>query len=698
MFKNKMSFLLMAIFFSAVFFQPTQIFGLGTCSPAPVGLVAWYPGDGNAFDIRGGNNGVPRLSTTYAPGRFGQAFQFSSSNGSANTQVNVPDSPALRLSNSLTIEAWIKPTAPGAPDNPILVKGDLSSGGSQPYSILFVNAAPNDNRIIFRVGNNSTFDSLVSSANIPLNIYTHIAVTYDGATMTIYINGVFDSSKTTSIGTLNQNSLPLAIGGGAADFNGAIDELLIYNRALSVSDIISPAGKCKPTATVAPGGLAAWFAGDGNANDISGNGDQGTLDGATFAVGKVGQAFRFNGSGGRVLVGNPANLQLQTFTIEGWIKRASSTIVTNNPSDTGYGLIFAYGQGGYGIGIQPDGRLFSTKFGGLITNSTLMITDTNYHHVVVIVSGTSLLFYVDGAGESQTISGQTYTFNTNAAIGARGDDVLNSFYGDIDELSVYNRVLSAAEIQSIVNAGIAGKLKQVSTPTGFAALAEQTRNATNNKAKSLQASADNSDFSPQSVNVIVGDATVTFSGVTTAGATQEIPLDPNVLPPLPSGTWTGLNYDIATSAVYTGTATVCFNLPALAGVFPNLRIYHLENFAWVNRTAASGNTPSNFCTTPLTSLSPFAIVQAVPTAASVSISGRVMIGEDAGLVNATVTMTDSRGSIRTARSSSFGYYRFDEVAVGENYVISISSKRYQFAPQVVFIDEERADLDFSALP
>ncbi|HEY0428438.1 MAG TPA: LamG domain-containing protein, partial [Pyrinomonadaceae bacterium] len=475
-----MSFLLAAIFFGSVFFQAIQTFGLGTCVPAPVGLVAWYPGDGNALDIRGGNNGVPRSSLTYAQGKVGQAFQFSSSNGSANTQVNVADSPALRLLNALTIDAWINPTAPGAPDNPILVKGDLSSAGSQPYSILFVNAAINDNRIIFRVGNNSTFDSLISNANIPLNAYTHIAVTYDGVTMTLYINGVFDASKTTSIGTLNQNPLPLAIGGGAADFNGAVDELSIYNRALSASDIqlifnnSSPSGKCKPTATVAPGGQTAWFAGDGNANDISGNGNNGTLDGATFAVGKVGQAFRFNGNGSRVLVGNAANLQLQTFTIEGWVKRASSTIVTNNPSDTAYGLIFAYGQGGYGIGIQPDGRLFSTKFGGLITNSALMITDTNYHHVSVTVSGTSLLFYVDGVGESQTISSQTYTFNTNAAIGARGDDVLNSFYGDIDELSIYNRVLSPSEIQSIANAGIAGKLKQTLTPTGFEALSKSS--------------------------------------------------------------------------------------------------------------------------------------------------------------------------------------------------------------------------------
>jgi hypothetical protein len=225
-----------------------------TCVAPPSGMVAWYPAEANANDIKGGNNGTPRVSTTYAAGKVGQAFQFSTFNGSASTQVNVADSPSLRLTNGLTIDAWINPNAPGVADNPILVKGNLSSANSQPYSILFVNAGASDNRIIFRVGNASTFDSVVSNSNILLNTYTHVAVTYDGTTMSIYVNGSLDAFKTTTIGTLNQNSLPLAIGGGAADFSGAVDELEIYNRALSQTEIQSVynadnAGKCRTGST-----------------------------------------------------------------------------------------------------------------------------------------------------------------------------------------------------------------------------------------------------------------------------------------------------------------------------------------------------------------------------------------------------------------------------------------------------------------
>ena len=84
-----------------------------------------------------------------------------------------------------------------------------------------------------------------------------------------------------------------------------------------------------------------------------------------------------------------------------------------------------------------------------------------------------------------------------------------------------------------------------------------------------------------------------------------------------------------------------------------------------------------------------------PTAASVTISGRVFAGKGRGLVNATVYLTDSRGETRAARTSTFGYYRFDDVAVGQTVVVTVVSKRYQFTPQVFSITEELTNLDFN---
>ena len=83
-----------------------------------------------------------------------------------------------------------------------------------------------------------------------------------------------------------------------------------------------------------------------------------------------------------------------------------------------------------------------------------------------------------------------------------------------------------------------------------------------------------------------------------------------------------------------------------------------------------------------------------PTAATVTISGRVILPQNIGLTNALVTLTDSRGIARTQRSGNRGVFRFSEVAAGETYVISVSSRRYRFDPQVVNPTQNISDLTF----
>ncbi|MBS1792894.1 MAG: carboxypeptidase regulatory-like domain-containing protein [Acidobacteria bacterium] len=89
--------------------------------------------------------------------------------------------------------------------------------------------------------------------------------------------------------------------------------------------------------------------------------------------------------------------------------------------------------------------------------------------------------------------------------------------------------------------------------------------------------------------------------------------------------------------------------------------------------------------------------QSVPTAARVSISGKVIVGKGSGLRNAAVVLTDEQGNSRTVRTGTFGYFSFDEVEAGQTYIIAVQSKSYQFAPQVVSVQENVTDLDFYAL-
>jgi hypothetical protein len=83
-------------------------------------------------------------------------------------------------------------------------------------------------------------------------------------------------------------------------------------------------------------------------------------------------------------------------------------------------------------------------------------------------------------------------------------------------------------------------------------------------------------------------------------------------------------------------------------------------------------------------------------AAGVEVSGRVTTPDGSGLRNAQVTLTDANGTTRTVLTASAGYYKFDSVAAGSTYTISVASKRYRFQSRKVQVTDNLIDLDFTA--
>ena len=156
---------------------------------------------------------------------------------------------ALNLTNNLSIEAWVKPSFDGV--HYIVSKGisDFSSGH---YGLLQLN-----NKIQFTLGGAA---NVVSTANITPGVYTHVAATYDGASMKLYINGVLDNST-----AYNQSLIPntdtLQIGRlgnpiAMYNFNGEIDELRIWNTAKTATEINNNKNAILPAATA---GLVAYY-------------------------------------------------------------------------------------------------------------------------------------------------------------------------------------------------------------------------------------------------------------------------------------------------------------------------------------------------------------------------------------------------------------------------------------------------------
>jgi hypothetical protein len=245
------------------------------------------------------------------------------------------------------------------------------------------------------------------------------------------------------------------------------------------------------TCTAPPSGLVAWYPGDGNANDIQG-GNNGTLqNGTTFVPGKVGQAFHFNGANQFVQVANTPTLNFaktNSFSIDAWIRTTETvhnifvaTKQLNSVPFTGYGLLIGNGEAPAcdASNPTPPGAGVLTAFLDnaqssfcppdhyLSVRGTTHLNDGQWHHVAMSYDGSSsaagVKLFVDGAAESALVQSDnlgTGSIMSSASftIGSRDNGGV-PFNGDIDEVGVFNRALSASEIQAIVNAGSAGMCK-----------------------------------------------------------------------------------------------------------------------------------------------------------------------------------------------------------------------------------------------
>lgn len=183
------------------------------------------------------------------------------------------------------------------------------------------------------------------SAN-PIGVWSYVALTYDGSRLRLFVDGRQAASQPTT-GTIAAARKPLWLGGNhpfGEFFKGLIDEARVYNRALSDAEI--RADMENPVATGAavqgranvvagsrapphPVGLVAAYAFDEGAGasvaDGSGNGNAGTVTGATWTRGRYGSALRFDGSDDLVRVPPSASLDVGSeLTLSAWIRPAAS--------------------------------------------------------------------------------------------------------------------------------------------------------------------------------------------------------------------------------------------------------------------------------------------------------------------------------------------------------------------------------------
>lgn len=230
-----------------------------SCVTPPFGMVAWLTGDGTAQDISGlDNHGALQNGATYAPGKVGQAFSLQG----VEDGVVINHTPSLG-STAVTIDLWAYPTSYGSNYNRFVEKGGAGANDPGGYSLELNSCSGNvptcangSQKVSFVIWNDTVgpFVVVESINPIPLHTWTHITGVFDGSNLSLYINGVLQGTAPASMGfTTDAVSVGRMLNHTGYDFSGQIDELEIFNRALSQSEIQSivnadSAGKCKPNA------------------------------------------------------------------------------------------------------------------------------------------------------------------------------------------------------------------------------------------------------------------------------------------------------------------------------------------------------------------------------------------------------------------------------------------------------------------
>jgi hypothetical protein len=449
------------------------------------GLVGYWPFDGAdivgtiAYDRSGqGNNGTMTGGPLQIIGQVGQGMKFDGNNDYVS--VNDPGASSLDITGEVTLSAWIKQKSQGSFGD-IVIKGDDGTTTAN-YGIETVN----DQLLFFFSNPTGTYHGLrTTNADFKTNTWYHVAAVYNDAANNIdlYVNGVL-KSETIYVGSPENNSIQtnnrkLYIGWDSVNsgeqFDGTIDDVRVYNRALKADEIKRLYNMGAGARTAAPqqaqltNGLIAYWPFNGtdfnNAGtttyDRSGTGNNGTMGGTPLKViGKLGQGLGFDGSNNYVNISTITDdIASGPFSTAFWFKPAATF---NNASPASQNM--------FSLSSLPSLNDFHVRldnqFGQLVfemwdPSTALASTSTSWiggrwYFVAVTYTDTgskTMTIYIDGQSENSR-AGPTRGSNLSptAFIGQLYDGTLK-FNGTIDDVRVYNRCLGADEVKRLYNMG-----------------------------------------------------------------------------------------------------------------------------------------------------------------------------------------------------------------------------------------------------
>ncbi|GMV40688.1 MAG: hypothetical protein AMXMBFR64_24040 [Myxococcales bacterium] len=433
----------------------------------PAGVRAYLPLDGSLVDVSGTTD-VTGSQVTFTPAKRNNGAQLS---GGTTTQW-IRLAPSVFTGNTFSIAMWIRPTSSGR----YVVSRSGSAG---------------DNAITLGLSEVLIQQSGVSIPSPPLNQWTHYAVTYNGSIARIYFNGSEVATYTVSVSSFaftsdlwlgqEQDCANGCLDAGQA-YSGLMDEVVVYARALSpaevqtVRDVTAAVGSgstssdiqaldiptavriggdvvgAKPvpltqTTPLPTSGIVAHVPFEGSATDVSGKGTSVVGTSLSYTSGYKGQAASFPGgnttSAVRVATGA---LPGSTFTVAFWLRPTANGkyVLSRTDGSNDNGLL---------IGVAGDvcAKTSCPALSALPLNT--------WTHVAVTSDGSTAHFYTNGATWGTTSISGSFSWTSDLWIGQEQDcangclDASQAYAGLVDELVVYDRALSPAEIATVISVG-----------------------------------------------------------------------------------------------------------------------------------------------------------------------------------------------------------------------------------------------------
>jgi hypothetical protein len=442
------------------------------------GTVANNAGIGGS-GLNGTLTNIPTNSWTNN-GKFGKAVSFAGLN--SDDYVSVADNSSLDV-NNVTLSTWVKVTGQTGGWQVVAWKGtafeiSINNGLYPRFAI--------QNTGTTRVTCDAT------TTTLPLNQWIALSLTYDGVKIKGYVNGkeVISCNQT---GNIINNVNPFSISDTTYELNGMIDEVKIYNTALTAEEVKqdynrnslisfgggsdtsalsggSVASSSASAAYCVPGSsdpcsapVAEWGFDEGQGtttDDISGNGNTGTWSGtgSHWTRGKFGKSGNFDGTTDSIAVTNSSILSsLQsssTFTISFWAK-ASSYAVTkaafsthNNDGGSNSFVIYPYDStAGNGVRVFYNGASIIDQNDGNIANNSF------HHFTFISESSTSHKLYVDNVLIATSSTAKTLNATLTAINIGSWKGSTQYFAGQIDQVRIFNYARSPAQIAWDYNGG-----------------------------------------------------------------------------------------------------------------------------------------------------------------------------------------------------------------------------------------------------